>query len=76
MFHRWPSSESSSFKHTGTIADWRLMTSYNSGGTPVYVPLRAPAAAANEVVSSSEWKIDMAELRAAITPRTKMIWVK
>jgi kynurenine aminotransferase len=46
-----------------------------NGGTPVFVPIRAPAAAATSTVSASEWKLDLDELRAAITPKTKMIWI-
>lgn len=47
-----------------------------SGGVPVYVPMRAAAAAATSNISSSEWTIDIDELKAAITPKTKMIWIK
>jgi aspartate/methionine/tyrosine aminotransferase len=35
-----------------------------AGGTPVYVPLRQRAGA---------WQLDMAELRAALTPRTRLL---
>lgn len=37
--------------------------------------MRPPAAAKNSNISSSEWTIDYAELRKAITPKTKMIWI-
>lgn len=42
---------------------------------PVFVPIRAPDAAATSNVSAAEWKVDLDELRAAITPKTKMIWL-
>ncbi|KAJ3852020.1 pyridoxal phosphate-dependent transferase [Lentinula lateritia] len=45
-----------------------------NGGVPIYVPLHPPANASGKF-SSDEWKIDPKELRAAITPRTKMIIV-
>jgi aspartate/methionine/tyrosine aminotransferase len=40
-----------------------------AGGTPVYVPLRA----ADATKYAGEWKLDMAELEAAISPRTKLL---
>ena len=40
-----------------------------AGGTPVYVPLRGPANSR----SAAEWVLDMDELAAAVTPRTKLI---
>ena len=46
-----------------------------NGGVPVFVPIRAPAHAAQSNVTAAEWRVDMAELRAAVTPRTKMIWL-
>ncbi len=46
-----------------------------NGGTPVYVPLRAPKEASTGVVSANDWKVDMAELAAAVTPKTKQIWI-
>ena len=42
-----------------------------AGGTPVYVPLR-PAANAT---SSTEWVLDMDELAAAFSPRTRLLIV-
>ncbi|KAJ3994101.1 pyridoxal phosphate-dependent transferase [Lentinula boryana] len=45
-----------------------------NGGVPIYVPLHPPANASGKF-SSDEWKIDPEELRAAITPRTKIIIV-
>ncbi|GJN88082.1 hypothetical protein Rhopal_001038-T1 [Rhodotorula paludigena] len=45
-----------------------------NGGVPVFVPIRAPAGAEQHNVPASEWKVDLDELRSAITPRTKMIW--
>jgi aspartate/methionine/tyrosine aminotransferase len=40
-----------------------------AGGTPVYVPLRA----AEATKRASEWTLDMGELVAAISPRTKLL---
>ena len=45
-----------------------------NGGKPVYVPLHPPSRD-KEHTSSNDWTIDFDELRAAITPRTKMIVV-
>ncbi|KAJ7368154.1 PLP-dependent transferase [Mycena albidolilacea] len=42
-----------------------------NGGKPVYVPLHPPKVEGKN--SSNEWTVDLAELRRAITPRTKMI---
>ncbi|KAF1801523.1 pyridoxal phosphate-dependent transferase [Mucor lusitanicus] len=44
-----------------------------NGGKPVYVPLRPPADAADRVISSHEWKLDIEELKSKVTPKTKMI---
>ncbi|XP_043242761.1 kynurenine aminotransferase-like isoform X1 [Amphibalanus amphitrite] len=47
-----------------------------AGGTPVFVPLRPrqdAAARADGALSSADWVLDPAELRAAFGPRTKMI---
>ena len=46
-----------------------------NGGVPVFVPIRAPQAATEGNVPASEWKVDLDELRKAITPRTKMLWI-
>ncbi|KAI8879667.1 PLP-dependent transferase [Backusella circina FSU 941] len=43
------------------------------GAKPVCVPLRPPADADTRVISSSEWKLDINELKSKITPKTKMI---
>jgi aspartate/methionine/tyrosine aminotransferase len=40
-----------------------------AGGTPVYVPLRAAAG----TKSAGEWTLDMDELAAAFSPRTKLL---
>ena len=40
-----------------------------AGGTAVYVPLRAPAGA----TSAAEWRLDLDELAAAFSPRTKLL---
>ncbi|KAF5333437.1 hypothetical protein D9611_002399 [Ephemerocybe angulata] len=45
-----------------------------NGGKPVYVPLHPPTDSKIKS-SSNEWTLDIAELRRAITPRTKMIIV-
>lgn len=44
-----------------------------NGGKPVYVPLRPPTDAAERVISSHEWTLDINELESKITPKTKMI---
>jgi len=46
-----------------------------NGGTPVYVPLRAPKEASTGIVSANDWKVDINELAAAVTPKTKQIWI-
>jgi kynurenine aminotransferase len=43
------------------------------GGKVVYVPLHPPSTGATKTSSASEWTIDMKELEAAITPKTRMI---
>jgi kynurenine aminotransferase len=45
---------------------------FNSG-KPIYVPLHPPKT--NGVTTSNDWTIDFDQLRAAITPRAKMIIV-
>ncbi len=40
-----------------------------AGGTAVYVPLRAPAGA----TSAAEWRLELDELAAAFSPRTKLL---
>lgn len=40
-----------------------------AGGTAVYVPLRAPA----DATSAAEWRLDLDELAAAFSPRTKLL---
>ncbi|KAH8915668.1 PLP-dependent transferase [Atractiella rhizophila] len=49
-------------------------TTFNQG-VPVFVPLHPPPNASKETVSSREWKIDPDELRRAITPKTKFIFL-
>ncbi|KAJ1729095.1 arylformamidase [Coemansia sp. Benny D160-2] len=48
-----------------------------AGGKPVYVPLRIPSESkkdpARHVVSSSDWKLDIAELESAINENTRII---
>lgn len=40
-----------------------------AGGVPVHVPLRAPAGA----TAAAQWTLDTAELRAALSPRTRLL---
>ncbi|KAI9203137.1 pyridoxal phosphate-dependent transferase [Polychytrium aggregatum] len=42
-----------------------------AGGKPVFVSLRPPSD--RPATSSDDWKVDIAELESAVTPRTKMI---
>ncbi|OLY84405.1 putative aminotransferase [Smittium mucronatum] len=46
-----------------------------ANGKTVYVPMRVDPSLSPEtkVISSNDWKIDMAELEAAITPKTKVL---
>jgi alanine-alpha-ketoisovalerate/valine-pyruvate aminotransferase len=44
-----------------------------NGGKPVYVPLRPPTDAADRVISSHEWTLDIEELKSKVTSKTKMI---
>lgn len=46
-----------------------------NGGVVKYISLRPPPEAATHNVEASEWKIDLAELKAAITSRTKAIMI-
>ena len=46
-----------------------------AGGKPVFVPLRPSRHPNASTSSASDWQLDMHELRAAITPKTKMILV-
>lgn len=43
------------------------------GGKVVYVPLHPPARGATTNTSAAEWSLDMSELEAAITDKTRMI---
>ncbi|KAK4166219.1 putative kynurenine--oxoglutarate transaminase BNA3 [Cladorrhinum sp. PSN259] len=43
------------------------------GGKIVYVPMHPPAEGATKTLSAGEWTVDFDQLRAAITPKTKMI---
>jgi kynurenine aminotransferase len=43
------------------------------GGVLVPIPLHPPPENAHTTCSSAEWRVDMDEFKAAITPRTKMI---
>ena len=42
-----------------------------AGGTPVYVPLRPPAG--QTAGDAAQWRLDMGELAAAFTPRTRLL---
>ena len=42
-----------------------------AGGVPVYVPLRPPTG--DQAHSAAHWRLDMAELATAFTPRTRLI---
>ena len=47
-----------------------------AGGKVVYVPLHPPEKGASEVCPASEWRLDLEELRAKVTDRTRMIvWI-
>lgn len=46
-----------------------------NGGVVKYISLRPPHAAASENVDASEWRIDLNELEAVITPKTKAIMI-
>ncbi|KAF2808943.1 kynurenine-oxoglutarate transaminase 1 mitochondrial precursor, partial [Mytilinidion resinicola] len=43
------------------------------GGKVVYVPMHPPPNGSTTTSSASEWKIDMEQFEAAITPRTRMV---
>ena len=43
------------------------------GGKCVYVPLHPPPNGSRKTTSAGEWSVNMAELRKAVTPRTRMI---
>lgn len=43
------------------------------GGKVVYVPMHPPKEGATKTTSAAEWKIDLKEFEAAITPKTRMI---
>lgn len=43
------------------------------GAKIVYVPLHPPPNGATKIASAAEWTLDIKELEAVVTPRTKMI---
>ncbi|KAJ4988732.1 aminotransferase class I and II [Stagonosporopsis vannaccii] len=43
------------------------------GGKVVYVPMHPPKDGATKTTSAAEWSLDIKELEAAITPKTRMI---
>ena len=43
------------------------------GGKPVYVPLHPPKDGNVKTTRAGEWRVDMDELRGAVTERTRMI---
>ncbi|KAF2692057.1 PLP-dependent transferase [Lentithecium fluviatile CBS 122367] len=46
-----------------------------AGGTTRYIPLRPPKSQQKTRVSGNDWSLDIAELEAAITSKTKMIYL-
>lgn len=44
-----------------------------AGGKVVYVPLHPPEKGASEVCPASEWRLDLEELRAKVSEKTRMI---
>lgn len=44
-----------------------------AGGNVVYVPLHPPKKGATEVCPASEWRLNLDELRAKVTDKTRMI---
>ena len=44
-----------------------------AGGKVVYVPLHPPIKGATEVCPASDWTLDIEELKAKITDKTRMI---
>lgn len=42
---------------------------------PVFVAMTPPPLSGALASSSKDWKIDISKLRAAITPKTKIMWV-
>lgn len=44
-----------------------------AGGIPVYVPLRPPPADPDSTTDAAEWTLDLDELAAALSPRTRML---
>lgn len=53
--------------------DQYLCNTTFQNGKPVYVSMTPPATSSSGVSSSKEWKVDIGKLRAAITPRTKIM---
>jgi kynurenine aminotransferase len=43
------------------------------GGKVVYVPMHPPPNGSTTTSSASDWKLDLAQFEAAITPRTRMV---
>lgn len=55
--------------------DQYLCNTTFQNGVPVFVAMTPPSNSEGGVSSSKEWKIDIDKLRAAITPKTKMMSV-
>lgn len=55
--------------------DQYLCNTTFQNGKPVFVAMTPPSNSEGGVSSSKEWKIDIDKLRAAITPKTKMMSV-
>jgi kynurenine aminotransferase len=53
--------------------DQYLCNTTFQNGKPVYVPMTPPTNSTSSVSSSKEWKVDIDLLRAAITPKTKIM---
>lgn len=52
--------------------DQYLCNTTFQNGKPVYVPMTPPSSTP-AASGSSDWKIDIDKLRAAVTPKTKMM---
>lgn len=57
----------------GACSDQYISSITFHGGKPVYVPFRPPKEASHKNVSSADWKLDIEELRAACTDKTKVL---
>lgn len=53
--------------------DQYILDMHMAGGKVVYVPLHPPRNGATDVCPESEWTLNIEELKAKITNKTKMI---